>query len=249
MKVKISLFLILMFSLVITTSTYAEKAKVSGSASVDIMSNYVWRGIKLSNSDVVQPSIGITYDNFGANLWVNWDSDWSDSGEHTETDLTLNYSFSINRFGFEIGYIYYALEGTPNDTQEIYASGSYDTLLNPALTIYYDFEEGNGAFVIASISHSLEFSEGIALNLSASASYNIENSVMGTDADGNEFSDFYNGEISASIGIPVTDEISLEPVISYSFPLSDDTEDAIEAFSDDGDSDVIYGGINITLSF
>jgi hypothetical protein len=168
MKVKISLFLILMFSLVIITSTYAERAKVSGSASVAI-------------------------------------------------------------------------------TQEIYVSGSYDTLLNSALTIYYDFEEGSGAFVIASITHSLEFSEGIAFNFNASASYNIENLVMGTDADGNEFSDFYNGEISASISIPVTDEISVEPVIGYSFPLSDDAEDAIEAFSDDSDS--VYGGINITLSF
>jgi hypothetical protein len=249
MRVKISLFLILMFSLVITTSIYAEKAKVSGNASVDIMSNYVWRGIKLSNSYVVQPSVGVTYDNFGINLWANWDSDWSDSGEHTETDLTLNYSFSVNRFGFEIGYIYYALEGTPNDTQEIYASGSYDTLLNPVLTIYYDFEEGNGAFIIASIAYSFEFSKDIALNLGASASYNIENSVMGTDADGNEFSDFYNGEISASMGIPVTEEISIEPVISYSFPLSDDVKDVIEAFSDDNDSDIVYSGINITLSF
>lgn len=251
MKVKISVFLILIFSLVlmIISPTHAEKAEVSGGASVDIMSNYVWRGIKLSNSYVIQPSVGITYNGFGANLWANWDSDWLDSGEHTETDLTLNYSFPVNKYSLEMGYIYYALEGTPNDTQEIYASIAYETLLNPSLTIYYDFEEGSGAFVIVSIGHSVDLSEKAVLNLSASASYNIENSVMGTDASGDEFSNFYNGELSASISIALVDPISIEPKIAYSFPLSNDAEDAIEAMSDDSESSIFYGGVNITLSF
>lgn len=56
-------------------SLYADEIKTSGSASVDVMSNYVWRGQKLSNSWVVQPSVAITYGVFGANLWANYDSD------------------------------------------------------------------------------------------------------------------------------------------------------------------------------
>ena len=241
----VSIILVLGFSI---GSLYAEGPEVSGSASVDVMSRYVWRGIKLSNSYVVQPSVGITYGGFGANLWANWDSDWSDSGEHTETDLTLNYAFSVDKLSLDAGYIYYALESA-GDTQEIYVSAGYDVLLSPTLTIYYDYEEGNGAFIVTSIGHSFEFSEGIALNLGASASYNIENVVMGTDASGKKFSDFYNGDISASVSIPVTDAVSVEPVMAYSFSLSDDAEYAIEAMSDDADSSVVYGGINVTLSF
>ncbi|MCK5286403.1 MAG: hypothetical protein KAJ59_01190 [Thermodesulfovibrionia bacterium] len=234
---------------------YAGEPEVTGSASVDVMSNYVWRGIKLSNGYVVQPSVGITYGGFGANLWFNWDSDCNlgtdtcnDNGELTETDLTLNYSFSVDKVSFDAGYIYYALEAA-NDTQEIYISAGYDVLLNPAITIYYDFEEGSGAFIIASIGHSLDVSKGIALNLGASASYNIENAVMGTDADSDEFSNFYNGELSVSLNIPVTDFLSVAPNIAYSFPLSNDAENAIEGLGDDGDSSIFYGGINLTLSF
>ena len=52
-------------------SVHAEDIKTSGYASADIMSNYVWRGQKLSNSWVIQPSVGITYGSFGANLWSN----------------------------------------------------------------------------------------------------------------------------------------------------------------------------------
>jgi hypothetical protein len=250
---------IFVLAMIITAMTagsiYAEEIKTAGSASVDVMSNYVWRGQKLSNSWVVQPSIGITYGGFGANLWANFDTDRNEvntngggHGEGTETDFTLNYSFSVNKFTLVAGYIYYALEGT-NDTQEVYFSTGYDTILKPTLTVYYDFDEGNGAFILASIGHSFEIAKGTNLNLGASASYNINNKVMGLDEDGDEFSNFYNGELSASLNIPVWKAISVTPKIAYSFPLSNDAEDAIKNISDDGDKDIFYGGVNLTLSF
>src|SRR4030043_991521 len=234
---------------------YAAETKTAGYASVDVLSNYVWRGQKLSNSWVVQPSVGITYGSFGANIWANYDSDKTEAtssdtghGEFTETDLTLNYSFSVNKFNFVTGYIYYALEGA-NDTQEFYLSSGYDTLFKPTLTIYYDFDEGNGAFIVASTGHSFEVSKGIALNLGASASYNINNKVMGFDKDGKDFSNFYNAEISSSLSIPVWKSLSITPKIVYSFPLSNDAKEAIRKISDDGGKDIFYGGVNLTLSF
>ena len=236
-------------------SVHAEDIKTSGYASADIMSNYVWRGQTLSNSWVIQPSVGITYGSFGANLWSNFDTDRNEAtsedsghGEGTETDLTLSYNFSLDKFSFAAGYIYYALEAA-NDTQEVYLSASYDTLLKPTLALYYDFDEGNGAFLVASIGHSFDVGSGLNLNLGASASYNINNKVMGFDEDGDDFSNFYNAELSSSLNIPVWKAITATPKIAYSFPLSDDSEDAIEAISDDGDSDIFYGGVNITLSF
>ena len=47
---------------------FAGEIKTAGSASVDVMSNYVWRGQKLSNSWVIQPSVTVTYGVFGANI-------------------------------------------------------------------------------------------------------------------------------------------------------------------------------------
>ena len=234
-------------------SVYADEIKASGYGSVDVLSNYVWRGQKLSNSWVVQPSVGITYGGFGANLWGNYDSDstideGNDHGEFTETDITLNYSHSIEKLTLTAGYIYYALSGF-NDTQEVYVSAGYDILLNPALTVYYDFDEGNGAFIVASIGHSFEVSQGINLNLGASASYNIKNSVMGVDKDGKDFSNFYNAELSSSVNIPVWKAVSVTPKIAYSFPLSSDARNAIRGISDDGEKDIVYGGVNVTLSF
>jgi len=234
-------------------NVYAAEPKVSGTASVDVMSNYVWRGQKLTNSWVIQPSVGITYGRFGTNIWANYDSDskideGDGHGEFSETDLTLNYSFSVEKWNFSAGYIYYAFTGA-NDTQELYLSTSYSTLLNPSLTIYYDYDEGNGAFAIAAISHSFDVFKGSSLKLGASASYNINNKIMGFDEDGNDFSNFYNGELSAGLSIPITKAISITPKVAYSFPLSDDAEEALRSISDDGDEDILYGGINVTLRF
>lgn len=236
------LSIVLMFGVSIS-SLYAEETEVSGSASVDIMSNYMWRGFKLSNSYVVQPSVGVTYGGFGVNLWSNWDSDWDDQGELTETDLTLNYTFSIDKVGLDVGYIYYGLEAAA-DTQEIYVSAAYDALLSPTLTLYYDFDEGDGAFIVASVGHDIELTKDVALSIGASASYNAKSKYSIGD-----YSDFHNGELSASVSIPVCKHITIGPMIAYSLPLSDDAEDSIEALNDDEDSSIFYGGVSLSLSF
>lgn len=224
---------------------YAEGPKVSGSASVDLMSRYVWRGLTLSESAVVQPSVAITYEGFGASIWGNYDTD---TKELNETDYTLSYAFSVDKFNLAVGYIYYALDGIP-DTQELYFSVAYDTLLSPTLAYYQDIKEGKGGFLIVSIAHSFEVAKDLNLNLGASASYNFKNEVMGYDANGNEFSNLYNGEISASLKIPVFKAAVITPKIAYTFPLSDDAEEAISGFSVDGKKSAVYGGINLTLSF
>jgi hypothetical protein len=205
----------------------------------------VWRGQTLSEDDgVVQPSVGITYGNFGANLWANFDAE---TEEHTETDLTLSYGFSKDKLSLEVGYIYYALEGT-DDTQEAYLALAYDTILSPSLIIYYDFDEGDGAFLIASIGHSIGLMDEVSLNLGASVSLNFDNEIMGVDSDGDTFTDFYNGEITASVSVPISKNLVIEPKIAYSFPLTNNAEDVFEALPS-GENDIFYGGVGMSLGF
>ena len=242
-------FLMVLIVIVMAAAPFTAQAEVekSASASADFMSQYIWRGQQLSEEFVIQPSVGITYGGFGANLWANYDTDLNTSNE---TDLTLNFTNSIDKFSYDVGYIYYSLEGI-DDTQEIYLGLSYDILLSPSATLYYDFDEGEGAYLVLAIGHSFEVSEKMTLDLGASAGINFDNAILGLDKDGDEFTDLYDGNISAALNIPVTDNLSIAPMIAYSFPLSDDAEDALEVIdvSGDMDADVIYGGVNVSFSF
>jgi uncharacterized protein (TIGR02001 family) len=244
------LLIALLFTMGITLNTAPVLAvETSGSASVDVMSQYIWRGQQLTDKVAIQPSVGITYGGFGANLWANYDTHLD---EHTETDLTLNFANSIEKFSYEAGYIYYALEGV-DDTQEIYLTVGYDVILSPSATLYWDFDEGEGAYLVVSIGHSFALQHNLSLDLGASMGVNFNNDIMGFDDDGDDFTDLYDGNISAALTIPVTDNISIAPMIAYSFPLSSDAEDALEAIADDitgdDDADVFYGGVNFSLSF
>lgn len=245
---KVILLVVLMIG-ALSFQLYAEETETSGTASVDIMSNYVWRGIKLSHSYVVQPSVGITYGGFSTSLWSNWDSDYlnTDKGELTETDLVLEYARSFDKLSLAAGYIYYGLD-TIEDTQEVYLAVGYDVILNPSLTVYYDYEIGQGGFAELTVGHTFELGK-ISLDLGALASYNFENEVMGFDKNGKSFSGLYHGDLSASVTIPVTEAISVAPKIAYSFALSNDAKTAIKSLSVDGESSVLYGGVGVALSF
>ncbi|MBC8413959.1 MAG: hypothetical protein ISR96_03585 [Nitrospira sp.] len=229
-----------------------EGPAVSGSAGADFMSHYIWRGQRLSDGFVIQPTVGITYGGFGANIWSNWDDTVAGltDGGVTETDYTLNYTFAKDKFGFDIGLIFYTFKGG-GDTQEVYAAVSYDTLLSPSVAVYWDFDEGDGGFISASIGHSLPLPGGMALDLGASASMNLDHAYLGTDSAGKTFTDLYNADIKASMTIPVTKNISVTPMVAASMSLSDDAEAALKGLDATGQADdsYVYGGVNLSLSF
>ncbi|GBE40223.1 bacterial protein of unknown function [bacterium BMS3Bbin09] len=241
MKRKISSILSLMFILVAITAFNANaETEKSASASVDLMSSYMWRGFELHEDPAIQPSVGITYGSFGMNLWSDYNTE---TKEATETDLTLNYTFLIDKFSFDAGYIYFGLENA-TDTQEIYLSAAYDMFLSPTLTVYYDFDEGDGTFIEASIGHNVAVGSDMTLSLGASASYNADSSYSIGAYNG-----FHSANVSAALSIPVNKEISITPMIAYSTGLSSDAKAAIKTLNTDADSDFVYGGVNLALSF
>ncbi len=245
-----SILMVLIFLAVLGLSAFSTHAvETSGSASVDVFSKYVWRGQTLSDESVVQPSVGITYGGFGANLWANYDTE---TNESNETDMTLYYANSLDNFSYDAGYIYYALDNI-SDTQEIYLYVEYAVILSPNATLYWDIDEGNGGYLLFNLSHSFEFQENMSFDLGCSIGVNLNNEIMGLNKNDEEFSGFYDGNISASLSLAISENISLVPIVAYSFPLSDDAESALKVIAEDatGDdkADIFFGGINASLNF
>ena len=221
------------------------EAVVTGNAAGAFASNYVWRGQKLSPETVIQPTVGVSYAGFTANLWSNNDLQLN---EATETDLTLTYSFALKTMAVDFGYIHYAFDGL-KDTQEFYAAASLEVLLSPTVTFYYDVDEGKGGFLIASLSYSVGIAHKFSLDFGALASANFNNAIMGVDVAGKEFTGLYHSQLSASLAIPVAKHLSVIPSIAYSTALTNDAKQAIAALSYDGDSSVAYGGVALSFDF
>ncbi|MEJ2184108.1 MAG: hypothetical protein P8Y66_11395 [Nitrospirota bacterium] len=227
----------------------ARAVEKGGDAEVAVLSNYVWRGLTLSDDWVVQPAVGVTYGPMYFNLWSNYDTD---PDEVTETDLTVAYTRPLmeNLTG-ELGYIYYALEGV-EDTQEFYLSLSYDWLVTPSLTFYYDFDEGTGGYLVLALEYERELSDRATLNLGLSGSVLFDNAVVGVTAADEEYTNLHNGELSGSLSVPLREGVVLEPMLAFSFPLSGDFKDATEMLNvpeHRGDDTVFYGGATVSVSF
>ena len=153
-KICIPVLTILTVLTVFVAPLRAEEEKPTGDFTVSALNQYVWRGYELSrNSVVIQPSMTVGYKGFSVNLWGNQDtapyspvSNTTYTGTWNETDLTVSYSKTLGLFNVGGGYIYYGTasmnKDAPdrNDSEEIFATVSLNTLLAPTLTLYKEID-------------------------------------------------------------------------------------------------------------
>jgi len=237
MKIKqitLALFALLILATSIIPST-ASAVDVGGDTYLGFSSMYLWRGDDLSSGDpVLQGGMDLSFKNVTLSYWSNFNLD---SKELDETDIVLDYSVDLNELlSLSVGTIFYGLDGL-DDTSELYVGISFKTILEPAFTIYYDFDEVAGdLFMTASIGHGLELGKGLSLGLGALIRY------METDT----ISDLHNFEVSAALDYAITEQITISPSLIYSAPLSDAADDFAYG---DGIDEEFMGGLTLTLSF
>lgn len=251
-----------------------EASPVSGSASIAVYNRYVFRGYELnSHSFVVQPSMSVSYKGFSASFWSNMDSNVNATQSLTnanylanntgkkdinETDYTLSYTYVIKKLSLTGGYIYYGTDYTP-ETEEVFATVSYDTLLKPAFSVYRDINEYGGTYYNLAIAHSLPLFKGITLDLGASAGYFAGSDQYWNTYDastgaytGKKYKAFHDGMVKAGLTIPVAKNMSLQPLVQYWIPLSGKAKRTVGGVSYNPNGkldDTFVGGINLILSF
>ena len=244
MKKLIVIAFALTLALVAVSTPALATIEVEGDAYVGVYDKYLWRGFDLSGGKpVAQAGVDLTAGNFTLSYWTNLQlsSDTGEgykSGEATETDIVIDYSRDISDLvSISVGNIYYILDGL-DDTNELYFSAALSTILEPAVTVYYDWDEadGDGLYYTASIGHSFALSDALGLSIGALVGYNQE-----SDYAIGDYSDWHNYELSASIDYAITDQLSVTPSFLFSSGISDDAKDSI-------DSEVL-AGVAVTLTF
>ncbi len=246
-----------------------EADKVTGSASVGVFNRYIFRGYELSrDSVIIQPALTASYKGFSASMWGNIDTDENptqsfvpdteDQKSFNETDLTLSYTYAIDKLALTGGYIFYSTRYT-NETEEVFVSATYDILLKPTLAIYRDITEYTGTYINFSVAHSLPVYKEITLDLGASAGYFAGSSnywktyerSTGTYT-GDKYSAFHDGMIKAGFAIPVAKNAVIQPLVQYWFPLSDKAKRTVDGNSYNFNGkldDTFVCGLNATVTF
>jgi len=212
----------------------------TASASVAFLNRYIFRGYRIGESGlVIQPSVTASYKGFTFTYWGNFDTHQKNTESATfasegqagynETDLTLSYTYGIDKLSLTGGYIHYDLRYA-NSTDEFFLTLAYDMLTKPTLTVYQDVNSYPGTYVNLSFAHSFSLPKDISLDLGASIGYECGQGrywetyqpVTGTYT-GPRYHGFHDGMVKVGLTIPVTKAFLVQPVFQYYFPLSSDS--------------------------
>lgn len=222
-------------------------------------SNYMWRGFMLDGDAVIQPGMYLTTPEsplgsltFG--VWASRDLQSNDSLASAETDLSLDYTYSledidlVDALDLSLGLIYYDFTDIDGFSRETYVGLSLpELLLSPSLFFYYDFgrEEdggGDGSYTEIGLSHSVPFTVPVSgkdvnmsLDLGTAIGFNHEQYIAG---DGGQ------ATVSCGITVPLTASLSFQPNIAYTMPWGD-----LEEPADGNQKSRFWGGIYMSYSF
>lgn len=237
-----------------------EEPKITGSISTGIFNRYIFRGYEFgSKSAVIQPNLTISYKGFSVSFWGNVDSnehatqsfipDRPGRKSFNETDVTLSYTYAIDKLSLVGGYIYYATKYAA-ETEELFISASYDIITKPTLTIYRDIASYPGTYINFSLSHSEKVYKDITLDLGASAGYfaGDDDAFKTESGTGKKYRAFHDGMVKAGFTVPITKNVSVQPVAQYWFPLSDKAKRHGSNPNGHLDETFVYG-VNLTYSF
>jgi uncharacterized protein (TIGR02001 family) len=245
-----------------------EADKPTANVTVDILSQYIWRGIAFSqNSAVFQPSMTASYKGLALNVWGNFDTDAkfqnnpSKGAKWTETDVTLSYSHEIyGGLSGTIGGIYYGysldsvMEASVDDSVEVYAGLSYAfPWLTVAVTGYREVSHYPGWVVQLDLSRNFKL-PCWDMNIDVGTSFFYLNSSDNSaypdpDNPDKAFNGLLSGQLAVALNIPVGKYLTVSPKVGYAFPLSSTSSDMIRNLSWDGVQNHVYGGLRIAAAF
>lgn len=247
-----------------------EKAepKPTATLSVDVLNQYVFRGLALSkDSAVMQPSASASYAGFSVSIWGNFDAAQHSSNpllpvrsgsKWNETDFTVSYTRELFKdFSATVGNVYYSLSGPfPYDLDELYLGISYSfPWFTTAFTAYREISHSPGWWLQFDITKSIALScyEGMSLDLGASLGYQVleaDDNILNLDTmQFGAYSEFHSATLTAGLKIPVHKYITVTPKLGVALPLTGAASDFIKANSFDTEGTHVYGGVNLSASF
>jgi uncharacterized protein (TIGR02001 family) len=236
--------------MIAATAPMAVQAQdVSVSTSIDLVSDYVFRGVSLADT-AIQPGVEVAVGDFTVGAWYSTGFGQTSIAALDELDLYASYGFALSdTISASVGATYYhypqggSLFETDSGnagTYEVSAGLALDIILSPSVTAYYDFTL-EGFTLEGGVGHSISTGDKTSLDLGLTAGL----------VDGDGISWEY-GTASASVGYGFTDDVSAYLGINYTVSSSDDVGLGLnyeEAIFGNGQGDLFWAGVGVAAGF
>lgn len=243
------------------TEETPERPQFSGS--VDLLSQYVWRGVALSRgSAVLQPSFTLSWKGLSANVWGNLDTNERNpygitkpnrkAAKWNETDLTVSYSRElIKNLTLSGGIIYYALDSNNSlyDSFEVFGTVTYKfPWFEAGFGAYREVANLPGWFLNWYVSRSFTLplnlpggQPSLDLQVGWSAEFS-ETQIAYPTKSGHDYQSLHAGYLTAALNLPLGKYVKVSPKIWYWYALSRQAAYTIRTLSWDGRHNHVLGG-------
>ena len=202
----VTCFLVTVLAL-ISVNAIAQEA-IGLDVDLTYASKYIWRGMDLMPDDEAALSPSITYGIPETEITLNAYGYYNlDASNLDEIDYTIDYTTEISEgYDLSAGLIYYWLDAG-GSTYEAYAGVTLtDILIQPSLTIYYDFDEVEGFYANLAGAYEVPIDE-YTLCLGAGIGY-FNGYGMIDDGLGDI-------DLSASMAFDLSEMFTLTPEVHY----------------------------------
>lgn len=236
-------------SLLTATTAFAE---IEAELYTGYHSIYEFRGVDLGD-DLVDVGLDLNYE-LADGLFLNgglWYASWAEDGggEGDELDLYIGLTKTLGDFDLSVGYTSYIYPGASDSNTEEFSLGISTELacgLGLALTYYEDIDSIEEGYLELEAAKSFELSECIVVDLAVGAAWSFNYSNETVEAGGGSLSGFNHFYITAALPYELKEDVTLTPYIKY-VGADDDFSNSSEA--SDGNDDLFYGGISLSVAF
>ena len=183
----------------------ASAQEVGVSASIDYVSQYVFRGYGLAEG-AIQPGVELSYGGLYGGVWYSAPVE-NDEFYLEETDFYVGYGFALSEgVSADVGVTAYTYSDDVDTTTEVYGGLSFDSLaLAPAVYAYYDFDletftlEGSGGYSWP-LAEATSLDLGFAAGTAHGDDFDWQYASVGL-AVSQAFSDFVSGYAGINAGV------------------------------------------------
>ena len=235
-------------SLLTATSAFAE---IEAEIYTGYHSIYEFRGVDFGD-DLVDTGVDLSYE-LADGLSLSggaWYASWDEAGgEGDELDLYIGLTKTLGAVDVSVGYTHYFFPGASDiNTEEVYLglATELECGLSLALTYYEDIDAIDGGYLEFEAAKGFELTESVSLDLVAGAAWSYDYNSETVAAGDGSLSGFNHFYISAALPIALKEDVTLTPYIKF---VAADDDLANTSDASDGNDDLFYGGVSLSVAF